>query len=148
MQNVQPYVSILVILEIQSDLYSENSSFPLITCFNPCYLGNTIRSKAILVLDFKTIKFQSLLSWKYNQINLKNETPNPSYSSFNPCYLGNTIRSFNPAESPCNIVWFQSLLSWKYNQILLVAAIRHPHGLCFNPCYLGNTIRSKSCLFN
>ena len=62
--------------------------------FNPCYLGNTIRSGDNLDYeDFWAILFQSLLSWKYNQI-----------SEFD-------------SNEIIGIAKFQSLLSWKYNQI-------------------------------
>ena len=100
-------VSILVILEIQSDRNDDLN--------NPR----------------NWMLFQSLLSWKYNQI----MTPivyllNFFAWSFNPCYLGNTIRSsigrrlswkYNQISTFVLILSlnseFQSLLSWKYNQI-------------------------------
>ena len=66
--------------------------------------------------------FQSLLSWKYNQILLKTKVDITYLLSFNPCYLGNTIRSLRQVR--CSI-----------------------QKSCFNPCYLGNTIRSFFALF-
>ena len=86
-------VSILVILEIQSDLTFPQAPFHKVSSFNPCYLGNTIRSGMI------DQKIEKLLF------------------GFNPCYLGNTIRSLVPIIRGFNITMFQSLLSWKYNQI-------------------------------
>ena len=112
-----------------------------LVCFNPCYLGNTIRSLISRILEDKVEEFQSLLSWKYNQITfftsgddrswsvsilviLEIQSDRPQYRyiasipfSFNPCYLGNTIRSAPPIFLEFLLDKFQSLLSWKYNQI-------------------------------
>ena len=137
-------VSILVILEIQSDLFmNENNNMIHLLSFNPCYLGNTIRSHKEYLIEGEDFLFQSLLSWKYNQI------------------LAICTWTFFPGNSV-----FQSLLSWKYNQIcplnhhtrspgvvsiLVILEIQSDLNelgttlllfLSFNPCYLGNTIRS------
>ena len=90
--------------------------------FNPCYLGNTIRSLHVIEKIASKIRIR-----------------------FNPCYLGNTIRSQSCLyNGSTGLSMFQSLLSWKYNQICLSAGL-YPlsASLCFNPCYLGNTIRSE-----
>ena len=117
--------------------------------FNPCYLGNTIRSPTSASRSSKSEQFQSLLSWKYNQIKT-----NCSYI-FLESLLFQSLLSWKYNQ----IVWapaqhrhcclFQSLLSWKYNQIFGV----HPFfsAFCFpgfNPCYLGNTIRSFSRMWS
>ena len=86
------FVSILVILEIQSDLRAFLSISSCFLRFNPCYLGNTIRSEGKDGDIDKLLEFQSLLSWKYNQI----------------CKLIMELTG---------LMVFQSLLSWKYNQI-------------------------------
>ena len=164
----RPRVSILVILEIQSDLKDINAAMEAITVsilvileiqsdqvevaalrlaklgFNPCYLGNTIRSTNKQYQRWWYVKFQSLLSWKYNQIvpessiekcldsvsilvilEIQSDPNMKEYTvmriiCFNPCYLGNTIRSVWPVK-PAVTDYFS-----------------------FNPCYLGNTIRSWS----
>ena len=111
-----PQVSILVILEIQSDHSWQSQEWVMSLSFNPCYLGNTIRSVGAYSLK-------------------------RNYTSFNPCYLGNTIRSHSIYQAFHIPDVFQSLLSWKYNQILNARVVCLTC-LCFNPCYLGNTIRS------
>ena len=111
-------VSILVILEIQSDQVFMKHPEVRGWGFNPCYLGNTIRSGLFFFFGYSIIKFQSLLSWKYNQI----------------FYLSSFVWQIK--------VKFQSLLSWKYNQICIFEMRIFEYHLSFNPCYLGNTIRS------
>ena len=191
LKNIQKQVSILVILEIQSDLKNSIFDFLKVECFNPCYLGNTIRSHgwALSIIQRKCCFNPCYLG---NTIRSTDCIVNSqAILCFNPCYLGNTIRSisfakerdrkesfqsllswkynqisFFPAFSNSNL-WFQSLLSWKYNQIsrsnrkkgwnyyvsiLVILEIQSdlqvddPSSISmfgFNPCYLGNTIRSR-----
>ena len=116
-------VSILVILEIQSDLEKRPGVF------------------------FMRSMFQSLLSWKYNQIIITPTTAPNSSISFNPCYLGNTIRSS---------YWLHGH-QWEkqggFNPCYLGNTIRsnlliifQSDNSSFNPCYLGNTIRSLASI--
>ena len=117
--------------------------------FNPCYLGNTIRSCCTHSCN-KTLSFafQSLLSWKYNQIAFDAQVFDLRPNSFNPCYLGNTIRSafdaqvfdFQPNSfNPC-------YLGNTIRSFILSMSCVICFG-CFNPCYLGNTIRSLTVNF-
>jgi len=157
-------------LEIQSDLgETVKNETNEIKSFNPCYLGNTIRSEYSGNIWAEYALFQSLLSWKYNQIHELGGSKMEGVVGFNPCYLGNTIRSdssfsgsrasqsFNPCYLGNTIrseyrylvkdfsVKFQSLLSWKYNQISQAVLAGLITVGSFNPCYLGNTIRSACC---
>ena len=88
-----------------------------ISSFNPCYLGNTIRSKTLRSIAEKSGMFQSLLSWKYNQIALKKKSVGIFPTKFQSLlsWKYNQIRRSDGLLS--TDAAFQSLLSWKYNQI-------------------------------
>ena len=138
-------VSILVILEIQSDLDTINKSATVPNSFNPCYLGNTIRSLFNSHFEISLNRmFQSLLSWKYNQICILL----CNHFSFRPPKFQSLLSWkynqiwVNVSALLVSLVLFQSLLSWKYNQIALYMLFFQKLIICFNPCYLGNTIRS------
>ena len=137
-------VSILVILEIQSDRETLNELMLFEVEFQSLLSWKYNQIKPLDGDSFrKKILFQSLLSWKYNQIVNFIRRKELIFLSFNPCYLGNTIRSLFKFSRLRTQSTFQSLLSWKYNQIssLLVSVFCLVY--CFNPCYLGNTIRSQ-----
>ena len=164
------WVSILVILEIQSDHQTNDQTNELKKeRFNPCYLGNTIRSFPAIVGVEVSIEFQSLLSWKYNQICIPStmnvilaekvsilvilEIQSDRQAQWINAFwdrvsilvileIQSDLFSDKIAKISCNTS-FQSLLSWKYNQIESKSDQRLNWYTRFNPCYLGNTIRSK-----
>ena len=86
--------------------------------FNPCYLGNTIRSMDGAKRKAGVFKVSILVILEIQSDQRQGDlTENEFQMCFNPCYLGNTIRSYKGVLSRCM-------------------------ELSFNPCYLGNTIRS------
>ena len=113
------YVSILVILEIQSDLKNEQNRIRENTMFQSLLSWKYNQILSPFIDDDDDRAFQSLLSWKYNQIQTIDQTNELKKERFNPCYLGNTIRSLRQVR-------------------------RSMQKSCFNPCYLGNTIRSNA----
>ncbi|KPA12878.1 conserved hypothetical protein, membrane [Candidatus Magnetomorum sp. HK-1] len=135
-------VSILVFMEVTSELKLTKSNSILHCGFNPCFHGSYIRAASFTISPGPSKMFQSLFSWKLHQSDAKNFHQLIVQLGFNPCFHGSYIRAIDRIQTADTIGMFQSLFSWKLHQSLESHVIGIPHN-SFNPCFHGSYIRAR-----
>ena len=81
-------VSILLILDVDSEGPGQEARWPVKRCFNPSYSGCWFGSKGLLCRHFSRPKFQSFLFWMLIRKHSMHLRWNTHLSGFNPSYSG------------------------------------------------------------